>query len=41
MGDDESSIPHNVVIRNNIAYLSYYHDGLQIFDISNSSNPKN
>ena len=40
MGDDESSIPHNVVIRNNIAYLSYYHDGLQIFDISNSKQPQ-
>jgi choice-of-anchor B domain-containing protein len=40
MGDDESSIPHNVIIRNNIAYLSYYHDGLQIFDIGNSSQPK-
>ena len=40
MGDDESSIPHNVIIRNNIAYLSYYHDGLQIFDISNSKQPQ-
>lgn len=40
MGDEESSVPHNVIIRKNIAYLSYYHDGLQIFDISNSTSPK-
>ena len=40
MGDDESSIPHNVIIRNNFAYISYYHDGLQIFDISNSHQPQ-
>ena len=40
MGDDESSIPHNVIVRNNIAYLSYYHDGLQVFDISDPNQPK-
>ncbi len=40
MGDDESSVPHNVIIRKNIAYISYYHDGLQIFDISSSTNPR-
>lgn len=40
MGDDETSVPHNVIIRDNIAYLSYYHDGLQIFDISNPSAPR-
>lgn len=37
MGDNASSVPHNVIVRNNIAYVSYYHDGLQIFDISNPS----
>ncbi len=40
MGDDENSIPHNVIVRNDIAYLSYYHDGLQIFDISDPIQPK-
>jgi len=29
-----SSIPHNVLIRDHYAFVSYYYDGLQIFDIS-------
>jgi len=36
---DPSSIPHNLIIRDNFVYVSYYHDGLQIFDISNPNNP--
>jgi hypothetical protein len=40
MDDDENSVAHNVIIRNNIAYLSYYHDGLQVFDISDPNQPK-
>jgi len=40
MGNDENSVAHNVIVRNNIAFISYYHDGLQIFDISKPSNPK-
>src|SRR5690606_30793514 len=34
-----SSIPHNVIIRNDFAYVSYYYDGLYIFDISDAANP--
>jgi choice-of-anchor B domain-containing protein len=40
MGDDDNSVAHNVIVRNDIAYVSYYHDGLQIFDVSNPSNVK-
>ena len=35
-----TSIPHNLIIKDNFVYLSYYHDGLQIFDVSSPSNPK-
>jgi choice-of-anchor B domain-containing protein len=34
-----SSIPHNLIIKENYVYLSYYHDGLQIFDIADPQNP--
>jgi choice-of-anchor B domain-containing protein len=40
MGDDDNSVAHNVIVRNDIAYVSYYHDGLQVFDVSNPSNVK-
>jgi len=36
---DPQSIPHNLIIRDNFVYVSYYHDGLQIFDISDPNNP--
>lgn len=36
---DPSSIAHNLIIVDNYVYLSYYHDGLQIFDISDPQNP--
>lgn len=38
-GVDPNSIPHNLIIRDNFVYVSYYHDGLQIFDISDPNNP--
>jgi PKD repeat protein len=33
------SIPHNPLIAGNYLCLSYYHDGIQIYDISNPSAP--
>ncbi|MFT4660922.1 MAG: choice-of-anchor B domain-containing protein [Patiriisocius sp.] len=33
------SIAHNLIIRDNYVFLSYYHDGLQIFDISDPTTP--
>tara|TARA_B110000908_G_scaffold34295_1_gene41055 strand:+ start:626 stop:3040 length:2415 start_codon:yes stop_codon:yes gene_type:complete len=38
-GVDPQSIPHNLIIRDNYAFISYYHDGLQIFDISDPTTP--
>lgn len=38
-GISPNSIAHNPTILGNYAYISYYHDGLQIFDISNPANP--
>ena len=37
---DSNSIPHNPYLKNNFALVSYYFDGLQIFDISDSYHPK-
>ena len=34
-----SSIPHNVLIDCNILYASWYHEGVQIFDISDPTDP--
>ena len=34
------SIPHNPFIRNDKAVVSYYHDGVQIFDLANPSSPQ-
>lgn len=36
--DVTGSIAHNPFIRDNYAIVSYYHDGLQVFDISDPSN---
>ena len=33
------AVPHNLIIRDNFVYVSYYCDGLQVFDISNPNNP--
>lgn len=35
---NQYSIPHNQIIRDHYIYVSYYHDGLQIFDISDVNN---
>jgi choice-of-anchor B domain-containing protein len=35
----ENSIPHNLIIKNNLLYVSHYYDGLWIWDISNPENP--
>jgi choice-of-anchor B domain-containing protein len=35
----ETTISHNVIIKDNFAYFSYYFDGLQVYDISNPYNP--
>lgn len=37
---DLGSIPHNPIIRGNIVYISYYHLGVQAFDISDPENPR-
>ena len=34
-GVSESSMAHNVMVRGNYLYVAYYHDGLQIYDITN------
>jgi choice-of-anchor B domain-containing protein len=39
-GVAEEAIPHNVIVKGNKLYISYYHDGLQVFDISTPSLPK-
>lgn len=31
-------IPHNPFIQGNLVYISYYHEGVQVFDISNPQN---
>jgi choice-of-anchor B domain-containing protein len=38
-GVDPQSMAHNGIIKNDLLYLGYYHDGLRIFDISDPSNP--
>lgn len=34
-----SSIPHNQVVHDNYLYVSYYYDGLQVYDLSDPSTP--
>lgn len=38
-GVDPLSMAHNVINNGRYAYCSYYHDGLQVFDISDPANP--
>ena len=38
---DTASIAHNPLIRGNIAFVSYYHDGVQVYDISDPANVEN
>ena len=36
---DEQSMAHNLIIKDNLLYVSHYHDGLWIWDISDPNNP--
>ena len=38
-GVDTQSMAHNGIIKGDLAYIPYYHDGLRVFDISDPSNP--
>jgi len=38
-GIHEFSLPHNVLIKGPYAFVSYYFDGLRIYDISDPANP--
>lgn len=38
-GVDSQSMAHNGIIKGDNLYLSYYHDGLRVFDISDPYNP--
>jgi len=35
-----NSIPHNLIVRGDYLYVSYYYDGLQVYDISEPLNPQ-
>ena len=35
---EPASIPHNLIVRGNYLYVSYYYDGLQVYDISDPTN---
>ena len=39
-GVDTNSMAHNVIIKDKIAYISYYHDGLYMFNVTDPKNPK-
>ncbi|MEM0997720.1 MAG: choice-of-anchor B family protein [Bacteroidota bacterium] len=34
-----NSLPHNCFVKGNLLYVSYYHDGVQVWDISNPTAP--
>ena len=36
---DDQSMAHNLIIKDDLLYVSHYHDGLWIWDISDPSNP--
>ncbi|MDC0339068.1 choice-of-anchor B family protein [Flavobacteriales bacterium] len=36
----ENTFPHNVMLKDGIAYFSYYNDGLQIYDVRDINNSK-
>ena len=38
-GVDVNSMAHNGIIKDNLLYVAYYHDGLRVFDISDPYNP--
>jgi choice-of-anchor B domain-containing protein len=33
------AIPHNLMMRDDLVFVSYYHDGLQVFDVRDPANP--
>lgn len=35
-----TTIPHNLIVRCNLLYVSYYYEGLQVYDISDPLNPQ-
>ena len=37
---ENGSIPHNLIVRGDYLYVSYYYDGLQVYDISAPQNPQ-
>lgn len=37
---DATSIPHNLIVRGDYLYVSYYYDGLQVYDISDPNAPQ-
>jgi choice-of-anchor B domain-containing protein len=37
--DSNNNIVHNPFIRGNLCYIAYYHDGLQVLDVSDPSDP--
>lgn len=39
-GKSSSSVPHNVYCKDSLVYVSYYHDGVYAFDISDKNNVK-
>lgn len=39
-GTAPDAIPHNLMIRDQLVFVSYYHDGLQVFDISHPDEPQ-
>lgn len=38
-GVNSQSMAHNGIIKGDLVYIPYYHDGLRVFDISDPSNP--
>jgi len=36
---DSGAIAHNVLVHGNMLYVSYYHDGVVVFDITDPANP--
>ncbi|MCB0617738.1 MAG: choice-of-anchor B family protein [Saprospiraceae bacterium] len=34
-----TSIPHNLIVRDNYLYVSYYYEGLQVYDLTDPANP--
>ncbi|MEE2700130.1 MAG: choice-of-anchor B family protein [Bacteroidota bacterium] len=38
-GIDPNSMAHNAIIKDNLLFVSYYHDGLRVFNIADPTNP--